>query len=150
VGWRIVLPAQKILSTLRKPAPTSKGPIMQTRHDVTNTVHRRLRKAATVAALIANLAFGANLAAAQPTDAPESQNAGLSAVATLDPARVRLEQLAEREVKSMYRICARQAIERRLGSGEIAHCSVVYEVLLARHFGGNFRALLAWSRAQVD
>lgn len=124
---------------------------MQTPDDVMNTVQWWLRQAATVAALIANLAFGANLAAAQATDAPESQNAGFKgAVATLDPARARLEQLGEREIKSLYRICARQAIERRLGSGEIAHCSVVYEVLLARHFGGNFRALLTWSRAQVD
>jgi hypothetical protein len=124
---------------------------MQTPDAVINTVQWPLRKAATLAAVIATFAFGIDLAAAQATAAPESPSAGYDrAAVTLDPVRVRLEQLGEREIKSLYRICSRHAIERRLGSGDIAQCSVVYEVLLAQYFGGNFRALLAWSRLDVD
>ena len=51
-------------------------------------------------------------------------------------------------VKSIYVQCSDQSVGRRLGGGEVAYCSTVYNVLLTRHFGGDFSALLAWSRRQ--
>ena len=54
----------------------------------------------------------------------------------------------EQELKSFYRNCSRAAVAGSLSSGEIALCSIGYEVLLQRAFDGDFRALLAWSRSQ--
>ena len=63
-----------------------------------------------------------------------------------DPTRVYLENLGERKVKQLYQACSDAAMEGRLSSGEIANCSIVYEVLLNQHFAGDFDALLTWSR----
>jgi hypothetical protein len=64
-----------------------------------------------------------------------------------DPARRHFERLDEREIKRYYRACAGDAVGRRVGSSEIRACSIAYDVLLTRHFGGDFMALLTWSRA---
>jgi len=56
----------------------------------------------------------------------------------------RVGQLSEAELKESYLRCSRAAVRGRLQSGEIAGCSVVYETLLRRVFGGDFRALIAW------
>jgi hypothetical protein len=58
--------------------------------------------------------------------------------------------LPELELKNTYSNCSREAMQRVLGSGEAALCSVVYEALLGRIFGGDFEALLAWSRLHPD
>jgi hypothetical protein len=65
-----------------------------------------------------------------------------------DPARRHFERLSESEIKRYYRACADEAVERRVGGSDTKACSVAYDVLLTRHFGGDFMALLAWSRAQ--
>jgi len=39
-------------------------------------------------------------------------------------------------------------MQNSLGSNGIALCSIGYEILLTRTFGGDFFALLAWSRSQ--
>ena len=70
------------------------------------------------------------------------------AVPPVDPLRGRLEGLTASQIKQVYLNCSNQAIERRLDGGEAARCSIAYDVLLKRHFGGNFDALLAWSRQQ--
>jgi hypothetical protein len=75
--------------------------------------------------------------------------AGFEAAAAPDALRVRLEQLSETEVKQFYLGCSGAAMSGRLGGGETAACSVVYDVLLKRHFDGDFGALLAWSRGQA-
>ena len=61
-----------------------------------------------------------------------------------------LEVMPESSLKTIYLGCSREALQRSLGSGEIASCSIVYETLLRRGFGGDFMAVLAWSRAQRD
>ena len=52
------------------------------------------------------------------------------------------------ELKQMYLACNRAATASRMSSGSIMQCSIVYEELKRRAFGGDFDELLAWSRAQ--
>ena len=46
--------------------------------------------------------------------------------------------------------CSETALRGRLQTGAVQHCSVIYEELKWRAFGGDFLRLLAWSRAQPD
>jgi hypothetical protein len=59
-----------------------------------------------------------------------------------------LRRLPEAELKAYYLQCSRAAMQRVLDSQEIALCSIGYEILLQKVFGGDFSALLAWSRTQ--
>ncbi len=47
-------------------------------------------------------------------------------------------------------LCERASQRTLLDSGTAAHCSIVYETLKARRFGGDFKALLAWWQANKD
>lgn len=60
----------------------------------------------------------------------------------------KLEAAPNEELKSVYNDCSREAETRLLGAGEAAVCSIIYETLKRRVFGGDFAALLDWSRAQ--
>ena len=51
-------------------------------------------------------------------------------------------------MKEVYARCSQAVIERRLDGGEAMTCSIGYDVLLKKHFAGNFDLLLAWSRAR--
>lgn len=51
------------------------------------------------------------------------------------------------ELKAIYLACNDALVDQRLGSGGIAQCSIVYEALKARAFGGDFGRLLEWSSA---
>lgn len=69
-------------------------------------------------------------------------------VAAPDPAQVvALHQASIEELKVTYLNCSREALAGRLGQGTIMGCSMVYEALKERAFGGDFSRLLAWSRA---
>ena len=59
-----------------------------------------------------------------------------------------LEQAPHEQIQAVYVACSNEAEQRLLGFGEAAMCSLVYETLKRRVFGGDFDALLAWSRAQ--
>ena len=59
-----------------------------------------------------------------------------------------MERLSELEIKALYSRCSQEATERRLDGGEAMNCAIAYDVLLKKHFSGDFHALLAWSRAQ--
>jgi hypothetical protein len=72
-----------------------------------------------------------------------------SVAAPSDAARDHLNRLPADQVKSLYVACSDEADRRTLNGGEVAFCSVVYDILLTRHFGGDFHRLLAWSRAPV-
>lgn len=52
------------------------------------------------------------------------------------------------DLKRSYLACHDASTRRVLGMGEVMHCSVVYEALKQRAFGGDFERLLAWARAQ--
>ena len=60
--------------------------------------------------------------------------------------RVRLERLAEPDLKFAYLRCGEASEQRRLTFEEAARCSLVHEVLKQRVFGGDFEALLNWWR----
>jgi hypothetical protein len=52
------------------------------------------------------------------------------------------------ELKRAYLSCSGAALSGRLSGGEIMACSLVYEELKRRAFGGDFHKLLAWSKTQ--
>lgn len=56
------------------------------------------------------------------------------------------EQLPRHCLQALFLRCSRDAGERLLGLGDAAVCSIGYEALLSREFGGDFNALLAWWR----
>ena len=58
-----------------------------------------------------------------------------------------LEDTSIDALKIAYMLCDRRSINGALSSADIMHCSVLYEELKQRAFGGNFEKLLAWSRA---
>ena len=64
-----------------------------------------------------------------------------------DPVRAELEQMDERGMKRFYARCSQEGLQRRLDGGEAMACSVGYDVLLKKHFGGDFEQLLTWSRS---
>lgn len=58
-----------------------------------------------------------------------------------------LEQASHEQLKAIYVDCSNEAERRLLGAGKAAACSIVYETLKRRVFGGDFAALYAWSRS---
>ena len=72
----------------------------------------------------------------------------VSTASTAQPDRSHLAALTVDELKLMYLECDRRARQTMLGSAEAAHCSMAYEELKQRGFGGDFGRLLAWWQAQ--
>ena len=62
----------------------------------------------------------------------------------------RIQMLPDDQLKDAYSSCSQDAIQRTPSYGEIALCSIVYETLLKQVFGGDFDALLAWSRIRAQ
>jgi hypothetical protein len=60
--------------------------------------------------------------------------------------RMRFQSAPAGDIKQFYLQCVRKSTEVRLTAGEAAICSIGYDVLLKRHFAGDFEALLAWSK----
>ena len=85
----------------------------------------------------------------QSASIPPARGSESIAVAYADPTREALERLSEDKLKAFYVLCSGRSIERRLEGGEAMTCSIGYEVLLSKHFDGDFDGLLAWSRAQA-
>ncbi len=125
-------------------------------------VAKPLSVAAALVTLVAALASNTPAAlAAEPLGAasgPESRDQGVGmtrevqtgAMLSQDPARRQFERLSEREIKGFYLACADEALDRRVGGSGVKACSIAYDVLLTQHFGGDFMALLTWSRAQSN
>jgi hypothetical protein len=63
-----------------------------------------------------------------------------------DPVRANMPM---DQLKSTYLDCERAAMAGDLNAGAIGHCSIVYEELKRRAFGGNFQRLKVWSDAQA-
>ena len=59
-----------------------------------------------------------------------------------------LNEVSIGALKRAYLACNDAAIGGRMGSGSVMQCSIVYEALKRRAFGGDFGKLLAWSQAQ--
>jgi hypothetical protein len=79
-----------------------------------------------------------------------SCRATLAAILGLLTATAHAQPLGAAEMpidilKTVYLECERAAVGGALGSSEVMQCSVVYEELKRRAFGGDFRRLKAWS-----
>jgi hypothetical protein len=99
------------------------------------SLRRVLAAAASVIALLAAAPVPAQTAL-EPVAAPQPEALVVA----------HLETLSDERLKAFYLRCSDAAVGGQLGSGEIALCSIGYEMLLKRSFGGDFMALLAWSR----
>jgi hypothetical protein len=93
----------------------------------TYTVEPQYRRSAVTGLILFSLA----------APAAQSQSAGSEREASID------------DLKRAYLLCDREALGGRLTNGAIMQCSIVYEELMRRAFGGHFDKLLAWSRAQT-
>lgn len=60
------------------------------------------------------------------------------------------EQMPESCLKVMFMECAAATREHILDLGSATFCSVGYEALLKRGFGGDFHALMGWWRSQRE
>lgn len=60
----------------------------------------------------------------------------------------RYEQLPDRCLKTLFSDCSSAARQTMLDGSTAAVCSIGYEALLRRSFGGDFEGLLAWWRAE--
>jgi len=65
-----------------------------------------------------------------------------------DRAASAFRALPEDELKSRFLQCEGSVMRTSLGWNDVALCSIAYQVLLERAFGGDFLALLAWWRSQ--
>lgn len=70
-------------------------------------------------------------------------------LAPFEEAVAEIRTLTEAELKRFYLRCARASVRGHISGGEIQLCSVGYEQLLQRVFGGNFREFLEWRRNAV-
>jgi len=104
------------------------------------------------------LATGAWMPAQAQAPGPQAaQPQACAAPAEADnPLADRREQLSlyegmpEHCLKTLVMECTAVANERMLDMGSAATCSIGYEALLKRGFGGDFKAMLAWWRTQRD
>lgn len=87
-------------------------------------------------------------AAERPTPSKTGAQPAIEPLPTSEWMRAQLEGMPETEVKAFYARCSDASIGRRLDGGEAMACSIGYEVLLQKHFGGDFERFLAWSRGQ--
>ncbi|HEU0203737.1 MAG TPA: hypothetical protein VFR86_25275 [Burkholderiaceae bacterium] len=61
---------------------------------------------------------------------------------------MQLSALSAEDLKAFYMQCDRAAAQGSLG-GDVALCSLAYELLLKGAFDGDFFALLAWWRSEM-
>lgn len=99
--------------------------------------------AAAIAALIATLVIVGSAAADERTSAADAAADGGAAARPMDVVH-------SESLKLRYLRCEQAASERPLDGTTITSCSVVYEELKQRVFGGSFDALHAWWRETRD
>ena len=99
---------------------------------------------------IAAALIGTGWPVAVPAQSLDCRVPGLQAHPLMDrdAALSLFEQLPERCLKALFMACAEDAGERILDFGSAAVCSIGYEALLKRGFGGDFHALVGWWRRQ--
>ena len=74
--------------------------------------------------------------------------AAVFGAAQAQPTLGDVKHLTVDDLKRGYLACHEASTRRVLAMGEVMHCSVVYEALKQRAFGGDFERLLAWARTQ--
>ncbi|HEU0204585.1 MAG TPA: hypothetical protein VFR86_29590 [Burkholderiaceae bacterium] len=75
---------------------------------------------------------------------------GVAAMGAAEPLQAHFERIPEQQLKGVVLNCAREAATRVLGYDEAIPCSIAWETLKRRSFGGDFTALLAWWQAHRD
>lgn len=76
--------------------------------------------------------------------------AGSAAAAGKAPPARQIDGLDSQALKRRYLDCERAASDGTLDRASVMSCSVVYEELKQRVFGGSFEALHAWWRHTPD
>jgi hypothetical protein len=97
--------------------------------------------AASVAAAILAAILVSSSALADGISRVETPRHAQTPSAQEAPAPFRLGEISADDLKQGYLLC-----ERALDSETFTACSVVYQELLRRVFGGNLNAMLAWLR----
>lgn len=67
-----------------------------------------------------------------------------------DQLRAHFERLPDRDLEHLFLRCSRESSQGLMGFGEAALCSIGFEALKKRKFGGDFDAMLAWWRLHRD
>lgn len=75
--------------------------------------------------------------------------AALAPAALGEPERIAVRRAGVDDLKAAYLSCNAQMAAGRLPTSAVMACSMVYEELKSRAFGGDFEKLLAWSQAQA-
>ena len=110
------------------------------------------------------LLLAAATGAAQASQVVENRMLPASALTSCDrPAENQPDAVTERQelleqyealpqhcLKAIVIVCSQAAGTGLLDLGHAAACSIGYEALLKRGFGGDFKAMLAWWRTQRD
>ena len=75
---------------------------------------------------------------------------GLSTWRDFGQLRTHVEHLPESDLERLFLLCSRESSQRLMGFDEAALCSVGFEALKKRKFGGDFDAMVAWWRLHRD
>ncbi|HVJ60086.1 MAG TPA: hypothetical protein VM528_05945 [Burkholderiaceae bacterium] len=98
------------------------------------------------------LAFSAAAAVAEPS-APVSSPAADGGRTPVVPDRLQVRQavlgMAEPDLRSLFLACDRASRQSLLSLDEATVCVAASDVLVARSFGGDYGALLAWWRGAI-
>ena len=100
--------------------------------------------------MAANAVGGSWIVAACAMLAAPAGAGDLSAWRGGDRVRAHLERVPEQELERLFLRCSRESSERLMGLDEAALCSIGFEALKKRKFGGDFNAMLAWWRLHRD
>ena len=106
-----------------------------------------IRLATTVAAasvIVSSNAFADDITAA---NTPFNAHAQTTAAR---PDSLHVQEMPADALKREYLTCERAAMQSRLDLATAAACSVLYEEVRERVFGGSFDALIAWWRTARD
>lgn len=113
---------------------------------------RKFLASLCVAYAAASLAGPAAAQAQRQAAALETECAGTSLhthpLADRQASLQSFESVPDGCLRAMFLMCADTSRNQLMDLGSAAACSVGYEVLLKRSFGGDFNALLAWWRSQ--
>lgn len=106
-------------------------------------------KARARAWLLASCAAAtASSISAQGTSCPDPQTLGNPVMDGRQETLDRYREVPQQCLEAMFIRCEAEANTRIIEFGDAATCSVTYEALLDRGFGGSMKALLAWWHSQ--
>jgi hypothetical protein len=92
------------------------------------------------------------LAAAGPFGTTRAQDATpvVQLLGAREPLLAAFDAMPEARLKATFLRCDRESRQRVLSLDEAAPCSIAWDTLLKREYGGNLESLLAWWRAHRD